>query len=93
MYEHFETQKEILIVTELAAGGDLLTYLRKRRCVKEDAAKSIFIQLIQGLIYCHGRGVLHRDIKLDNLLLTPQGDIKICDFGIAKMNANERITD
>ena len=35
--------------------------------------------------YCHKKNVLHRDIKLDNILLTSQGDVKICDFGVSKL--------
>jgi serine/threonine protein kinase len=79
-------------VTELAAGGDLISYVRKRRTVREDLAKLIFKQLIEGLRYCHSKGVLHRDIKLDNILLTAEGDIKICDFGVANssMKSGER---
>jgi serine/threonine protein kinase len=42
LYEYFETESHILFVTELAAGGDLISYVRKRRSVKEDLAKSIF---------------------------------------------------
>lgn len=40
---------------------------------------------MDGLRYCHSRGILHRDIKLDNILLTSEGDIKICDFGVSKL--------
>jgi serine/threonine protein kinase len=92
LYEYFETESHILFVTELAAGGDLISYVRKRRTVREDLAKLIFKQLIEGLRYCHSKGVLHRDIKLDNILLTAEGDIKICDFGVANssMKSGER---
>ena len=49
LYEFFETQKHILFVMEICGGGDLLNYVRKRRKLKEDVAKSIFKQLIEGL--------------------------------------------
>ena len=42
LYEYFETQKHILFVIEICAGGDLLNYVRKRRQLKEDVAKSVF---------------------------------------------------
>lgn len=74
----------MLIVIELAAGGDLLSYVRKRRTLKEDVAKSLFRQLVTALSYCHQKGIVHRDIKLDNLLLTIDGQVKICDFGVSK---------
>jgi serine/threonine protein kinase len=55
LYEYFETQKHILFVIELAAGGDLLNYVRKRRQLKEDVAKSVFKQIIDALAYCHSK--------------------------------------
>ena len=39
---------------------------------------------MDGLRYIHSKNILHRDIKLDNILLTSEGDIKICDFGVSK---------
>ena len=70
---------------EVCGGGDLLTYVRRRRKLKEDIARHLFIQIITGMRYCHKKNVLHRDIKLDNILLTSQGDVKICDFGVSKL--------
>ena len=94
LYETFESNKHILFVIELCAGGDLLNYVRKRRKLKENVAKFVFKQLIQGLQYCHARGILHRDIKLDNILLNARGDLKICDFGVSKIvKKGERMTE
>jgi 5'-AMP-activated protein kinase, catalytic alpha subunit len=70
---------------EVCGGGDLLTYVRKRRKLKEDVAKFLFQQIITGVRYINSKNVLHRDIKLDNILLTSQGDVKICDFGVSKI--------
>ena len=47
-----------------------MTYVRKRRKLKEDVASHIFKQIVTGIKYCHSKNVLHRDIKLDNILLT-----------------------
>ncbi|MBK8156810.1 MAG: protein kinase [Streptococcus sp.] len=38
---------------------------------------------MEGLIYCHKKGIVHRDIKLDNILLDHQGQLKLCDFGVS----------
>lgn len=85
LYETFETGRHILLVMELCAGGDLLNYVRKRRKLDEDAAKLIFKQLIEGLSYIHSKGIIHRDIKLDNILLDGKGKVKIADFGVSKV--------
>ena len=85
LYETFESKKHILFVIELCTGGDLLNYVRRRRKLKENIAKFIFKQLIEGLQHCHSRGILHRDIKLDNILLNSKGNIKIADFGVSRI--------
>ena len=87
MFEYFQTETHVLIVIELAAGGDLLSYVRKRRTLKEDVAKSLFKQLVTALSYCHERRIVHRDVKLDNILLTIDGRVKLCDFGVSKQTA------
>ena len=88
LYESFETAQHIVFVMEVCGAGDLLTYVRRRRKLKEDVAKHIFKQVIEGLSYCHSKNVLHRDIKLDNILLSSEGDVKICDFGVSKLVKN-----
>lgn len=85
LFETFETKKHILFVMELCAGGDLLNYVRKRRRLKEPLAKFVFLQIVSGLHYCHLNRILHRDIKLDNILLDAFGHVKICDFGVSKI--------
>jgi len=77
LYETFESKKFYLLVFELCVGGDLLTYVRKRRKLKEQNSKVIFKQIIEGINHCHSRYVLHRDIKLDNILLNSEGKIKV----------------
>jgi serine/threonine protein kinase len=70
---------------ELCSGGDLLNYVRKRRKLNEEAARFLFKQILEGLNYCHHKNVLHRDIKLDNILLDGRGNAKIGDFGVSKI--------
>lgn len=87
IYETIETEKHIIIVMELCAGGDLLNYVRKRRKLKEPYAKVIFKQIIDGLCYIHSKYIAHRDIKLDNILLDGKGNVKIADFGVSKQGS------
>ena len=84
IYETIETEKHIVIVMELCAGGDLLNYVRKRCKLKEPYALKIFKQIVDGLCYIHGKNIAHRDIKLDNILLDGVGNVKIGDFGVSK---------
>lgn len=84
LYETYETEKHYLFVMELCAGGDLLSYVRKRRKLNEVLAKYLFKQIIEGIGYIHSKNILHRDIKLENILLDDKGHIKIADFGVGK---------
>ena len=84
IYDTFETEDYILIVMEYIC-GDLLNYIRKREKLKEKIAKNIFKQILTGLKYIHKLNIVHRDIKLDNLLLDLNNTIKICDFGVSKI--------
>ena len=85
LYDTFDTNKHIIFVLELCSGGDLLNYVRKRRKLTEETAKFIFMQILEGLWHCHSNYILHRDIKLDNILLDANGVVKIGDFGVAKI--------
>ena len=94
LLEVFESPKHLLMVMEYAGGGDLLQYVKKRKRLEEDEARRIFKQIIYGLAHCHCRSVLHRDIKLDNILLDNEGEIKICDFGVSRViKRGQRITE
>ena len=84
LLETFDTDKHHLIVMELCPGGDLLNYVRKRRKLSEKYAKFVFKQIMEGIAYLHDNGVVHRDIKLDNILLDGHGNIKIADFGVSR---------
>jgi serine/threonine protein kinase len=70
---------------EYGEGGDLLQLVKKNKKIEEQKAKNIFKQVVHGLAHCHCRSVLHRDIKLDNILMDLVGNIKICDFGVSRL--------
>ena len=53
--------------------------------MQEAEAKNIIKQIVYGIAHCHCRSVLHRDIKLDNILIDSEGGIKICDFGVSRL--------
>ena len=83
--ETFESEKYMLIIMEYISGGNLQNFVKKRRKLCEKTAKILFRQIIQGIKYIHSRGIVHRDIKLENILLDLNNIIKICDFGVGKL--------
>lgn len=94
LYETFESDKHFLYIEELCAGGDLLTYVRKRRRLSESVARAVLWQIMAALQYCHRRNIVHRDIKLDNVLLTAEGAVKVCDFGVSRVaTPGERLSE
>ena len=84
-FETYETKKHICIVMEYICAGDLLGYIKKRNRLHEPVAKFIFKQIVLALKYIHQNNIVHRDIKLDNILIDLDNNIKICDFGVSKI--------
>ncbi len=70
------------LVTEYVPGADLRKLVRQRGRLSMQAAASIISQAAQGLAHAHARGMIHRDIKPGNLLVTPEGLVKISDLGL-----------
>ena len=68
MLEMIDSPKRIHIVMEHAGGGNLCSYVKARRRLPEHEARKIFIQLLLGVEYMHDLGIIHRDIKLENVL-------------------------
>ena len=92
--ETIETDNYILIIMENISGGDLLSFVKKRTKLPEKTARIIFKQLITTLKFIHSKGIIHRDIKLDNILIDLNNNIKICDFGVGKnYKKNEKLKD
>jgi len=87
LYDVFETSARIYIVTELVAGGTLFSWLQQQNfCVSEEAARCIMTDVARAVHFLHIRGVVHRDIKLENVLLSLDGKLphaKLIDFGLA----------
>ena len=83
--ELFEEKEYILIIMEYINGGNLFSFLKKHRKVSEKNAKLLFKQIILGIKYMHDQNIVHRDIKLENILIDLNNNIKICDFGIGRV--------
>ncbi|KAG5403698.1 hypothetical protein IGI04_009817 [Brassica rapa subsp. trilocularis] len=82
IHEVIGTKTKICIVMEYVAGGQLSDKLCRHK-MKESDARKLFQQLIDAVDYCHNRGVYHRDLKPQNLLLDSKGNLKVSDFGLS----------
>src|SRR6185312_3948136 len=82
VYDVLEEQGEIFLILEYVEGQNLRQRLRHRLSL--DEFFTIVIQCAEALVSAHKRGIVHCDIKPENIMLTSQGQVKILDFGVAK---------
>lgn len=83
LYDVIETDKYIGIIIEYASGGELFDHILAHRYLREKDAAKLFAQLISGVSYLHAKKIVHRDLKLENLLLDRNRNVIITDFGFA----------
>jgi serine/threonine protein kinase len=84
MYEVIATESSIWIITELCCGGELFDYLAEKGRLGEEETKIMFGQLCLAVAYLHDRGIVHRDLKLENVLLDERCHVKLGDFGFTR---------
>jgi serine/threonine protein kinase len=82
-------QSSLYLVLELIPGEDLFHSMRRRRLSRGDVVK-IGAQVVGVLEYIHSQGFVYRDIKPENIMVLPSGDIKLIDFGFAKLMDKDR---
>jgi p21-activated kinase 1 len=87
----YDYKERLWVFLELMDVGALTTMLEERRGkIDEKICAYILRKTLEGLHYLHSRGIVHRDIKSDNILVNMQGDIKIADFGYATQLNKQR---
>lgn len=82
-HEVFESRDKIVIIMEYASRGELYDYVQERRRLPETEARGLFRQITSAVHYCHKNGVVHRDLKLENILLDKDLNVKLADFGLS----------
>ncbi|KAJ3429346.1 protein kinase [Anaeramoeba flamelloides] len=85
IFDVYETEKHLFLVLEYVSGGELFDYIIECGRVDSSQSREFFQQIIYGLEHFHSFSISHRDLKPENLLLDKDNNIKIADFGMAKM--------
>eukprot|EP00252_Welwitschia_mirabilis_P008829 TRINITY_DN2103_c0_g1_i2.p1 TRINITY_DN2103_c0_g1~~TRINITY_DN2103_c0_g1_i2.p1 ORF type:complete len:468 (+),score=82.84 TRINITY_DN2103_c0_g1_i2:148-1551(+) len=87
LHEVLASQTKIYMILEFVSGGELFDKIVHQRRLSENESRRYFQQLIDGVDYCHSKGVYHRDLKPENLLLDAKGNLKISDFGLSALRS------
>ncbi|KAH7146116.1 kinase-like domain-containing protein [Dactylonectria macrodidyma] len=94
LIDKVETDRYIGIILEYVSGGELFDYILNHRYLKDGAARRLFAQLVSGVGYLHKKGIVHRDLTLENLHLDQNRNIIITNFGSANtFDPNEDLSE
>ncbi|KAI8874936.1 kinase-like protein [Backusella circina FSU 941] len=93
LHETFESCDSLFLVMEYVPGWNLDEYLQKKEggALNEEEARHLFRQLVSAVDYCHHRWIVHRDLKTPNILVTPEGNLKLADFGLGNRFGLQRL--
>jgi serine/threonine protein kinase len=83
-YQVIDSHDECYVVMQYASGGEMMEYMVVKSCLSEKEARRFFGQLVSALEHIHQASVVHRDLKLENLLLDDKGNVLISDFGLGR---------
>ncbi|CAD8124980.1 unnamed protein product [Paramecium sonneborni] len=78
-------EQRVCIILELAQGGELFEYISLSGRFSQEVSRFYFKQLLDAMVYMTDKGICHRDLKLENILLDEQFNLKVADFGFAKV--------
>ncbi|KAF9058053.1 hypothetical protein BJ165DRAFT_1333851 [Panaeolus papilionaceus] len=92
LYFTFQSKDNLYLVMEYLNGGDCAALIKSLGCLPEEWTKNYIAEVVLGLEYLHQRGVVHRDLKPDNLLIDAHGHLKLTDFGLSRIGLLGRQT-
>ena len=91
---YYYSQAYVMVLARPLYHKDLFDYITEKRRLNENEARRIFLQIIEAVMYCESKGIFHRDIKDENILLdTRTGQVKLLDFGLGTVLENTLYTD
>ncbi|XP_010271000.1 PREDICTED: CBL-interacting serine/threonine-protein kinase 1-like isoform X2 [Nelumbo nucifera] len=85
LHEVLGSKTKIYMTLEYVNGGELFDRIASKGRLSESEGRKLFQQLIDGVSYCHDKGVFHRDLKPENVLVDAKGNVKISDFGLSAL--------
>eukprot|EP00922_Rhytidocystis_sp_ex-Travisia-forbesii_P036565 GHVS01054376.1.p1 GENE.GHVS01054376.1~~GHVS01054376.1.p1 ORF type:complete len:600 (+),score=68.96 GHVS01054376.1:111-1910(+) len=92
MFDVIDHPHYICFIMEYASNGELRELVSQRDILPEEEARTFFEQIVKGVHYCHSKNIVHRDLKLENILLDAQFRCKIADFGLSDFVADSSRT-
>jgi serine/threonine protein kinase len=84
LYEAIDTGDRIWMVLEYAAGGELFDFIREKAPLSEKIVRDIFLPIVKVVAYMHSLNLVHRDLKLENIILDSKGKLHLTDFGFSR---------
>lgn len=92
LYSFIPQEDTYWMIMEYVEGKTLEDWLLVHKKITHQLAASIAVQILDGLHHAHRKGIIHRDIKPANVMINEEGEVKVMDFGIARMRNAQRIT-